>query len=80
MYYLPVVQFPDTLELHPQDNEQLLEHHHLVQKHLLILQGTTFAKGITLNENFFFEKPRIIASTINETNELKWFKIIFLRC
>ena len=42
------------------------------------LQGTSFARPITLGENFFFDNPKIIASQINETNELNSSKSFFL--
>ncbi len=42
------------------------------------LQGTSFAKNVTLNENCYFDKPQIICSDINETNELSGSKSFFL--
>ena len=42
------------------------------------LAGTSFAKPMTLDENFFFQKPRIIASQINETEELSGQKSFYL--
>jgi len=42
------------------------------------LQGTSFARPITLGENFFFDKPKIIASQINETNEIAGQKSFYL--
>ena len=42
------------------------------------LQGTTFAKNVIIGENTFFEKPRMIASTINETNEISGQKSFYL--
>ena len=42
------------------------------------LAGTSFAKPMTLDENFFFQKPRIIASQINETQELSGQKSFYL--
>ena len=42
------------------------------------LAGTSFAKPMTLDENFFFQKPKIIASQINETNELSGQKSFYL--
>ena len=42
------------------------------------LAGTSFAKPITVDENFFFQKPRIIASQINETEELSGQKSFYL--
>ena len=73
---LPVVQFPDTTvtssirttsATSPSGTETSFD-----------LQGSSFAKSITLGENFFFEKPRQILSTINETNELAGSKSFFL--
>ena len=43
------------------------------------LAGTSFAKPITLGENFFFDKPRMICSQINETNEIAGQKSFYLR-
>ena len=42
------------------------------------LQGTTFAKSIVLGENCYFDTPRMIASQINETNELAGQKSFYL--
>ena len=42
------------------------------------LQGTSFAKSITIGENVSFETPRIILSQINETNEISGQKSFFL--
>ena len=42
------------------------------------LAGTTFAKPITLGENFLFDKPRMVASQINETNEIAGQKSFYL--
>ena len=42
------------------------------------LAGTSFAKPITLGENFFFDKPRMICSQINETNEIAGQKSFYL--
>ena len=42
------------------------------------LQGTTFAKSITIGENFFFSKPQLVASQINETNEIAGQKSFYL--
>ena len=42
------------------------------------LAGTSFSKPVTLDENFFFQKPRIIASQINETEELSGQKSFYL--
>tara|TARA_B100001248_G_scaffold139809_1_gene104978 strand:+ start:3238 stop:10071 length:6834 start_codon:yes stop_codon:yes gene_type:complete len=42
------------------------------------LAGTTFAKPITLGENFIFDKPRMVASQINETNEIAGQKSFYL--
>ena len=73
---LPVVQFPKTTitssirstsATSPSGSESSFN-----------LQGTSFAKSITLGENFFFDKPRMITSTINETNELSGSKSLFL--
>ena len=73
---LPVVQFPDTgitssirstSATSPNGSESSFN-----------LQGASFAKGITLGENFFFDRPRMIASTINETNEISGSKSFFL--
>ena len=73
---LPVVQFPDTTvtssirttsATSPSGTETSFD-----------LQGSSFAKSITLGENFFFEKPRQILSTINETNELVGSKSFLL--
>jgi len=73
---LPVVQFPDTeisssvrstSATSPNGSEASFN-----------LQGASFAKGITLGENFFFDKPRMIASSINETNEISGSKSFFL--
>ena len=44
------------------------------------LAGTSFAKNITLGENCYFDKPQIICSDINETNELAGQKSFYLRC
>ena len=42
------------------------------------LAGTSFAKPMTLDENFFFQRPRIIASQVNETQELSGQKSFYL--
>ena len=42
------------------------------------LQGTSFAKSITIGENVSFETPRIILSQINETNEIAGQKSFYL--
>ena len=42
------------------------------------LAGTSFAKPITLGENFFFDRPRMICSQINETNEISGQKSFYL--
>ena len=42
------------------------------------LQGTTFAKSIVLGENCYFDTPRMIASQINETNEIAGQKSFYL--
>ena len=42
------------------------------------LAGTSFAKNITLGENCYFDKPQIICSDINETNELAGQKSFYL--
>ena len=42
------------------------------------LAGTTFAKPITLGENFIFDKPRMVCSQINETNEIAGQKSFYL--
>tara|TARA_X000000950_G_scaffold55636_1_gene66777 strand:+ start:51 stop:1511 length:1461 start_codon:yes stop_codon:yes gene_type:complete len=42
------------------------------------LQGTSFAKSVTIGENVSFETPRIILSQINETNEISGQKSFFL--
>ena len=42
------------------------------------LQGTSFAKSIVLGENCYFDNPKIIASQINETNELAGQKSFYL--
>jgi len=42
------------------------------------LQGTTFAKSVTIGENFFFDKPQMVASQINETNEISGQKSFYL--
>ena len=42
------------------------------------LAGTSFAKPITLGENFIFDKPRMVCSQINETNEIAGQKSFFL--
>ena len=42
------------------------------------LAGTSFAKSITLGENCYFDKPQIICSDINETNELAGQKSFYL--
>jgi len=42
------------------------------------LKGTSFAKNVTLNENCYFDKPQIICSDINETNELSGQKSFYL--
>ena len=39
---------------------------------------TQNAETITLGENFFFDNPKLIASQINETNELQGSKSMFL--
>ena len=73
---LPVIQFPDTTvtskirstsATSPSGTETSFN-----------LQGTSFSKSITLGENFFFDKPRMVASQINETNELAGSKSFFL--
>ena len=72
---LPVVQYPDTTitssirstsATSPNGSESSFN-----------LQGTSFAKSVTLGENFFFDKPRMVASSINETNELNGSKSFF---
>ena len=42
------------------------------------LAGTSFAKNITLGENCYFDKPQIICSDVNETNELAGQKSFYL--
>ena len=42
------------------------------------LAGTSFAKPITLGENFIFDKPRMVCSQINETNEIAGQKSFYL--
>ena len=42
------------------------------------LAGTSFAKPITLGENFLFDKPRMVASAINESNEIAGQKSFYL--
>ena len=42
------------------------------------LAGTSFAKPITLGENFLFDKPRMVCSQINETNEIAGQKSFYL--
>ena len=42
------------------------------------LAGTNAKKNISLGENFFFDKPQLIASDINQTNELAGSKSLFL--
>ncbi len=42
------------------------------------LKGTTFAKPIVIGENSFFDKPQMIASSINETNEIAGQKSFYL--
>ena len=73
---LPVVQYPDTTitssirstsATSPNGSETSFN-----------LQGTSFAKSVTLGETFFFDKPRMVASSINETNELNGSKSFFL--
>ena len=74
--FLPTVEFPDTLVTSkirtttgtsPSGSETSFA-----------LQATTNAKTIALNENFFFDNPKIIASPINETNEISGSKSFFL--
>ena len=73
---LPTVTFPDTeisaairttSATSPSGNETSFN-----------LQGTTFAKSIVLGENCYFDTPRMIASQINETNELAGQKSFYL--
>ena len=42
------------------------------------LQGTSFAKSIVIGENCYFDTPKMIASQINETNELSGQKSFYL--
>jgi len=42
------------------------------------LAGTNAKRNISLGENFFFDKPQLIASDINQTNELAGSKSLFL--
>ena len=42
------------------------------------LAGSSFAKPITLGENFIFDKPRMVCSQINETNEIAGQKSFYL--
>ena len=42
------------------------------------LQGTSFAKSIVIGENCYFDNPKMIASQINETNELSGQKSFYL--
>ena len=42
------------------------------------LQGTSFAKSIVLGENCYFDNPKMVASQINETNELAGQKSFYL--
>ena len=42
------------------------------------LAGTNAKKNISLGENFFFDNPQLIASDINQTNELAGSKSLFL--
>ena len=73
---LPTVEFPDTSVssvirttsgTSPSGSEASFS-----------LQSATSAKAITLGETVEFDKPKIIASTINETNELASSKSFFL--
>ena len=42
------------------------------------LQGTSFAKSIVIGENCYFDSPKMIASQINETNELAGAKSFYM--
>ena len=42
------------------------------------LQGTSFAKSVVIGENCYFDTPKMIASQINETNELSGQKSFYL--
>ena len=42
------------------------------------LAGTNAKQNISLGENFFFDNPKLIASDINQTNELAGSKSLFL--
>jgi hypothetical protein len=42
------------------------------------LQGTTSAKNVVLGDNIYFTNPRMVASAINETNEMAGSKSMFV--
>ena len=42
------------------------------------LQSATDAKSVVIGDNIFFTEPRVVASTINQTNEMSGSKSIFV--
>ena len=42
------------------------------------LQGTTSSKNVVLGDNIYFTNPRMVASSINETNEMAGSKSMFV--
>ena len=42
------------------------------------LEGTTSAKNVVLSDNLYFTNPRMVASSINETNEMAGAKSMFV--
>src|SRR6056300_15859 len=42
------------------------------------LEGTTSAKNVVLGDNLYFTNPRMVASSINETNEMAGAKSMFV--
>ena len=42
------------------------------------LQGTTSSKNVVLGDNLYFTNPRVVASAINETNEMAGSKSMFV--
>ena len=42
------------------------------------LQASTAAENIVLNDNIYFDNPRLVASSINETNEMSGSKSLFV--
>ena len=50
----------------------------MVQNHHLLYKRSTSAKNVVLGDNIYFTSPRMVASAINETNEMSSSKSMFV--